>query len=108
MACVPRRKSSKTQKGVRNVGYKIDRGFAPLQWTTERRAPKGPASRLRSSSLVVSAAYLMILRASRPPPTSRAPAPRPRSEAVPLPPVFGSSLGGGGGGGGPGGGGGGG
>jgi hypothetical protein len=37
--------------------------------------------------------YRKVLRASNPPPTSRAPAPKPRSEAVPLPPVFGSSFG---------------
>src|SRR5918998_4482360 len=51
--------------------------------------------------------YLMILRATRPPATNRAPAPSANSDAAPLPPVFGSSFGGGGGGGGAGGGGGG-
>src|SRR3954462_8851360 len=34
----------------------------------------------------------MILRANRPPPTSRAPAPSANSEAALLPPVFGSSA----------------
>src|SRR5918998_1272148 len=55
----------------------------------------------------VSLCYLMILRATRPPATNRAPAPSANSDAAPLPPVFGSSFGGGGGGGGAGGGGGG-
>ena len=36
--------------------------------------------------------YLTILRTKSPPPTSRAPAPKPSSEALPVPPVFGSSL----------------
>src|SRR5215212_3295542 len=58
--------------------------------------------------------YLRNLRATRPPPTSRAPAPSANSEATPLPPVAGSIFGagagaapGGGGGAAPGGGGGG-
>src|SRR5919199_2394407 len=34
----------------------------------------------------------MILRATRPPPTSKAPAPRANSEAPPAPPVLGSSA----------------
>src|SRR5215212_4277370 len=37
--------------------------------------------------------YLRNLRATRPPPTSRAPAPSANSEATPLPPVAGSIFG---------------
>src|SRR5919199_1793403 len=44
--------------------------------------------------------YLRSLRASSPPPTSRAPAPSPSSEAPPPPPLGGSILAGGAGGGG--------
>src|SRR5215208_7361604 len=50
--------------------------------------------------------YLRNLRATRPPPTSRAPAPSANSEATPLPPVAGSAFIGAGAGAAPGGGGG--
>src|SRR5918999_5690121 len=59
-----------------------------------------PASRVpspRGLDPVCSSCYLMILRATRPPATNRAPAPSANSDAAPLPPVFGSSFGGGGG-----------
>src|ERR687889_854341 len=82
-----------------------------------RPEPRGPGPRIHSFSVTGAApegarpsipaqkepegsanrAYRMNLRARRPPPTSRAPAPRANSEAVLLPPVGGSCFGGGGG-----------
>src|SRR5918993_107156 len=41
----------------------------------------------------VSRCYRMILRAKRPPPTSRTPAPRANRDATPLPPLAGSCFG---------------
>src|SRR5215208_3283638 len=55
------------------------KGLAPLPRLSE---PEGSANR----------AYLINLRATRPPPTSNAPAPSANSEAVLLPPVGGSAF----------------
>src|SRR5215208_7051280 len=55
------------------------KGLAPLPRLSE---PEGSANR----------AYLINLRAMRPPPTSNAPAPSANSEAVLLPPVGGSAF----------------
>ena len=71
----------------------------PARSSTGNRAGprRGPPSCIRLTTSA-SVAYRPILRASSPPPTSRAPAPSPRSETTPeeIPPV-GGSLGGGGG-----------
>src|ERR671921_353699 len=69
---------------------------------------RGGAIRLRPFlSPSVSRCYRMNLRAKRPPPTNRTPAPRANSDATPLPPLAGSCFAGAGAGAGPGAGGGG-
>src|SRR5215210_9074257 len=55
---------------------------------------RGGAARPRPFlSRSVSRCYRMILRAKRPPPTSRTPAPRANRDATPLPPLAGSCFG---------------
>src|ERR687890_1446060 len=55
---------------------------------------RGGAIRLRPFlSPSVSRCYRMNLRAKRPPPTNRTPAPRANSDATPLPPLAGSCFG---------------
>src|SRR5215204_3509613 len=55
---------------------------------------RGGAARPRPFlSRSVSRCYRMILRATRPPPTSRTPAPRANRDATPLPPLAGNCFG---------------